>query len=214
MSRRSSLTTALSSTPTTFLTSATTPASSSTILGAPPAQELSTLPALEEEMAQRGDPGHSVNNVFFRGESDWITYHTVVSTSADQIAIAPGYLQRQWQADGRNFFEYSMGSTHILDFFAYLSGRYQTRKEIYHGPGGDVSLELYYDPAHTYDVDDMTASSRAGLDYYERIYSPFQFTQFRILEFPLATALSLSPFPIPFPYSEAIRLHRPNQETH
>ena len=160
------------------------------------------LPALEE-MAQRGDPAHSLNNVFFRGESDWISYHTVVSTSADQIAIAPGYLQRQWQADGRNFFEYSMGSTHVLDFFAYLSGRYQTHKELYHGPGGDVSLELYYHPAHTYDLDDMLASSRAGLDYYQRIYSPFQFTQFRILEFPRYRTFAQS-FPNTVPYSEAI----------
>src|SRR5580700_9160001 len=156
-----------------------------------------------EEMVHRGDPDHSLNNVFFRGESDWITYHTVVSTSPDQIAIAPGYLQRQWQADGRNFFEYSMGSTHILDFFSYLSGRYQTHKELYQGPGGEVSLELYYDPAHTYDLDDMLASSRAGLDYYQRIYSPFQFTQFRILEFPRYRTFAQS-FPNTVPYSEAI----------
>jgi hypothetical protein len=71
-------------------------------------------------------PSTTSNNIFFRGESDWITYHTVVSTSADQMAIAPGYLQRAWQADGRNFYEYSMGSTHILDFFAYISARYQS----------------------------------------------------------------------------------------
>ncbi len=136
-----------------------------------------------EEMAHRGDPAHSVNQVFLQ-ESDWITYHTVVSTSLDQIAIAPGYLQRAWQANGRRFFEYSMGSTHILDFFSYISARYQARKETYHGPNGDVALEVYYDPAHTYDIDDMLASSRAGLDYYQRVYSPYQFTQYRIFEFP------------------------------
>ena len=160
------------------------------------------LPDLEE-MAHRGDPVHSVNNVFFRGASDWVTYHTVVSTSADQIAVAPGYLQRQWQAGDRNFFEYSMGSTHILDFFAYISGRYQTRKELYHGPGGDVSLEVYYDPAHPYDVDDMLASSRAGLDYYQRIYSPYQFSQYRIFEFPRYRTFAQS-FPNTIPYSEGI----------
>ncbi|MGC1647982.1 MAG: ABC transporter permease, partial [Candidatus Sulfotelmatobacter sp.] len=136
------------------------------------------LPALEE-MAHRGDPAHAVNNVFFRGESDWVTYHTVVSTSADQIAVAPGYLQREWQDNGRRYFEYSMGSTHILDFFSYISARYQSRKEMYHGPNGDVALEVYYDPAHTYDVDDMLASSRAGLDYYQKTFSPYQFKQYR-----------------------------------
>jgi ABC-2 type transport system permease protein len=160
------------------------------------------LPALEE-MAHRGDPVHSVNNVFFRGASDWVTYHTVVSTSADQVAVAPGYLQRQWQANGRNFFEYTMGSTHILDFFAYISAHYQTRKELYHGPGGDVSLEVYYDRAHPYDVDVMFASSRAGLDYYQRIYSPYQFSQYRIFEFPRYRTFAQS-FPNTIPYSEGI----------
>lgn len=160
------------------------------------------LPLLEE-MAHRGDQIHEVNNVFFRGESDWITYHTVVSTSADQIAIAPGYLQRDWQSNGRHYFEYSMGSTHILDFFAYISARYQTRKEMYHSPNGDVELEVFYDPAHKYDVDDMLASSRAGLDYYQTVYSPYQFKQYRIFEFPRYRTFAQS-FPNTIPYSEAI----------
>jgi ABC-2 type transport system permease protein len=160
------------------------------------------LPPLKE-MAQRGDPAHSENNVFLRQQSDWITYHTIVSTSADQIAVAPGYLEREWQADGRNYFEYSMQSTHVLDFYAYLSAKYQVRKETYHGPNGDVALEVYYDPAHTYDLDDMLASSRAGLDYYQRIYSPYQFKQYRIFEFPRYRGFAQS-FPNTIPYSEGI----------
>jgi ABC-2 type transport system permease protein len=159
------------------------------------------LPPLEE-MAHRGNPAHSLNNIFPR-ESDWVTYHTVVSTSPDQVALAPGYLQREWQANGRRFFEYSMGSTHILDFFAYISARYQIRKEKYNGPNGDVALEVYYDPAHTYDLDDMLASSRAGLDYYQRVYSRYQFSQYRILEFPRYRAFAQS-FPNTIPYSEGI----------
>ena len=78
------------------------------------------LPLLEE-MATRGEPVHSRRNLF-NAESDWITYHTVVSTSDDQIAISPGYLQRAWEHNGRSYYEYSMGSTHVADFFAYLSG--------------------------------------------------------------------------------------------
>ncbi len=154
------------------------------------------------EMAARGDPVHSRINLF-TANSDWITYHTVVSTSNDQIAIAPGYLQRQWQQNGRHYYEYSMGSTHILDFFAYLSGRYATRKEVYSGPNGPVNLEVYYDPAHTYDIDDMLASARAGLDYYQAHYSPYQFTQFRIIEFPRYRTFAQS-FPNTVPFSEGI----------
>ena len=122
--------------------------------------------------------------IYFVPSSDWITFHTIVSTSADQIAIAPGYLQRAWKQNNRNYYEYSMGSTHIADFFAFLSARYATRKEVYNGPNGPVNLEVYYYPTHTYDIDDMLASSRAGLDYYQTHYSPYQFTQYRIMEFP------------------------------
>jgi ABC-2 type transport system permease protein len=159
------------------------------------------LPPLEE-MARRGDPLHTVNNIFPR-EADWITYHTIVSTSPDQMAIAPGYLQREWEANGRKYFEYSMGSTHILEFFSYISARYQSKRELYHGPGGDVSLEVYYHPTHTYDVDDMLASSRAGLDYYQRVYSPYQFSQYRIFEFPRYRSFAQS-FANTIPYSEGI----------
>ena len=159
------------------------------------------LPLLQE-MAHRGDPIHSAENLFVKS-SDWITYHTVVSTASDQIVLAPGYLKREWSEKGRRFFEYSMGSTHIADFFAYVSARYQVKKETYHGPNGDVALEIYHDPAHPYNVADMLASSRAGLDYYQRRYSPYQFTQYRVLEFPRYRNFAQS-FPNTIPYSEGI----------
>jgi aminopeptidase N len=159
------------------------------------------LPALQE-MAPRGEPVHSRLNIF-TPTSDWITYHTVVSTSGDQIAIAPGYLQRAWEQNGRRYYEYSMGSTHILDFFAYLSARYTVRKETYSGPGGPVNLEVYYDPAHTYDIDDMLASSRAGLDYFQAHFSPYQFSQYRIMEFPRYRSFAQS-FSNTVPYSEGM----------
>ena len=159
------------------------------------------LPPLEE-MAHRGDLAHSLNNIFPH-ESDWITYHTVVSTSPDQIALAPGYLQRQWESNGRRYFEYSMGSTHILDFFAYVSARYLVRRETYHGTSGDVALEVYYNPTHTYDIDDMLSSARAGLDYYQRVFSDYQFKQFRIMEFPRYRGFAQS-FSNTVPYSEGV----------
>ncbi|HTB90109.1 MAG TPA: M1 family aminopeptidase, partial [Steroidobacteraceae bacterium] len=155
-----------------------------------------------EEMAERGDPRASRINLF-TANSDWITYHTVVSTSDDQMAIAPGYLVRSWQKDGRRYYEYSMGSTHILDFFAYMSARYTVRKEQYAGVNGPISLEVYYDPAHTFNIDEMLAGSRAGLEYFEKNFSPYQFSQYRVLEFPRYRTFAQS-FPNTVPYSESI----------
>jgi ABC-2 type transport system permease protein len=155
-----------------------------------------------EEMAERGEPRHSRISLFTTN-SDWITYHTVVSTSDDQIAIAPGYLARSWQKSGRRYYEYGMGATHILDFFAYMSARYAVRKEVYDGVNGPISLEIYYDPAHTFNVDDMLAASRHGLEYFEKNFSPYQFNQYRILEFPRYRTFAQS-FPNTVPFSESI----------
>ena len=41
-------------------------------------------------------------------DADWINFETTVSTSADQIALAPGYLQREWTENGRRYFHYKM----------------------------------------------------------------------------------------------------------
>jgi hypothetical protein len=151
-----------------------------------------------EEMAPRGDAVQSLNNLFVKS-SDWISFHCVVSTSEGQMAIAPGYLKREWKEGDRNFYEYDMGSTHIADFYSFMSARYSVRREDYKG----TKLEVYYTPGHEYDIDDMLASSKAGLDYYQQNFSPFQFQQFRILEFPRYRGFAQS-FPNTVPYSESI----------
>ncbi len=132
-----------------------------------------------EEMAPRGDPYYS-NVDLFTSDSDWVTFHCVMSTSPDQIAIAPGYLKREWTENGRRYFEYDMGATKIANFYSFLSGRFEVKRDKWH----DVNLEVYYTPGHEYNLDKMMESSKAGLDYYEKNFGPFQFTQYRVLEYP------------------------------
>jgi ABC-2 type transport system permease protein len=90
-----------------------------------------------------------------------------------------------------------------LDFFAYMSARYAVRKEVYSGVSGPISLEIYFDPAHTFNVDQMLAASRLGLEYFEKNFSPYQFNQYRILEFPRYRSFAQS-FPNTVPFSESI----------
>jgi ABC-2 type transport system permease protein len=153
------------------------------------------LPALEE-LAERGDPYWERVNLFTT-DSDWISYHTVVSTSGDQVAIAPGYLKREWTENGRHFYEYDMDPTHTLDFFSYLSGRYQVKEEKYK----NINLQIFYSPGHEYNLDDMLQATKSGLDYYDKSFGPYQFDQFRIIEFPRYRQFAQS-FPNTVPYSE------------
>lgn len=155
------------------------------------------LPPLEE-MAPRGDPYYSNINLFTTN-SEWVTFHAVVSTSPDQIAIAPGYLKREWTENGRRYFDYSMGDTRINDFFSFLSGRFSVKKDQWK----NVKLEIYYQPGHEFNLDKMMDSTKTGLDYYEKNFAKYQFDQFRVLEFPRYRQFAQS-FPNTVPYSEDI----------
>ena len=162
----------------------------------------------QEELPDRGDP-YGMNTDLFGPDSNFITYHSVVSTSPGQIAISPGVLKREWQENGRRYFEYSMGSTRIQDFFSYISGNYTIARDKWN----DVNIEIYYLSSHTYDLDKMMGAAKLGLDYYTKNYGPYQFDQFRVIEFPRYRSFAQS-FPNTVPYSEAIgfigRLQRPD----
>src|SRR6185369_13705869 len=67
----------------------------------------------------------------------------------------------------------------------------------------NVNLEIYYTPGHEYNLDKMMESAKAGLDYYEKYYSPFQFSQYRVLEYPRYRTFAQS-FPNTVPFSEGI----------
>ncbi len=153
-----------------------------------------------EDLPKRGDPVGSVTNLF-TPQSDWISYRTTISTSDDQIALAPGYLQRDWHRNGRHYYEYNMGDVKTLDFYAYVSARYDVKRDVFPGVNGNVNIEVYHDAAHPYDVDDMIAASKSGLAYYEKNFSPYQFRQYRILEFPRYRQFAQS-FPNTVPFSE------------
>jgi ABC-2 type transport system permease protein len=165
------------------------------------------LPPLEE-LAPPGDPYYSNINLFV-SDSEWVKFHATVSTAADQIAVAPGYLKRDWTENGRHYFEYDMSDTRMNDFYSFLSGRFQVKRDKWK----NVDLVIYYNPGHEFNLDKMMDASKLGLDYYEKNFTPFQFHEFRVLEFPRYRTFAQS-FPTTVPYSEAIgfieRLKKPD----
>ena len=88
-------------------------------------------------------------------DADWINFETVVSTSADQIALAPGYLQREWTQGDRRYFHYKMDRP-MLPFFCYLSARWEVKRGDWNG----LPIEIYYDAKHPYNVDRMIEATQ------------------------------------------------------
>ncbi len=133
------------------------------------------------------------------GSGTRVKYRTTLSTSLDQIAISPGYLQREWVDGERRYFEYKMDAE-IWPFVSFLSARYDVQRATWRD---EVDIEVYYHPGHEYNVERMIYATQRGLDYFTEEFSPFQYRQFRILEFPAYASFAQS-FPNTIPYSEAI----------
>jgi ABC-2 type transport system permease protein len=156
-----------------------------------------------EVLPHRGDPWGSLISV------DYVKYRTTVSTSDSdsegkpQTAISPGYLQRDWHENGRHYFTYDMGNVPMADFISYNSGRYDVTRDTYEGLNGPIAIEVYHIPTHKFDVQDMIDASKAGLAYYERNYGPYQYRQYRIIEYPRYRQFAES-LPNTVPFSEAI----------
>lgn len=143
------------------------------------------------------DPGKRMNT-YLSNSADWVTVHTVFSTSDDQLAIAPGSLVKEWKKDGRAYFEYQLDHP-SMNFYSFLSGRYEVKRKMHKG----ISMEVYYDAKHTYNVDKMLMSMEKSIDYYATHFGPYRHKQTRIIEFPRYASFAQA-FPGTMPYSESI----------
>ena len=140
---------------------------------------------------------------YLAAESDWVKFACTVRTDADQIGVAPGYLEKEWDENGRRCFRYVM-DTPIRYFFTVVSARYTKLEDTWTAPDGrKVALQVLYHAPHKWNVDRMMAGMKASLAYCEANYTPYQYRQLRILEFP-AYATFAQAFPNTVPYSEGI----------
>jgi ABC-type transport system involved in multi-copper enzyme maturation permease subunit len=144
------------------------------------------------------DDQHALRYTYIGKSGNWIDFSATVSTSPDQIAIAPGYLQKEWTEGGRRYYEYKMDRK-ILNFWAILSARYEVKRDHWN----DVAIEVYYHKGHEYNIDTMIEATKKGLEYFSKAFGPYQHRQFRIMEFPRYASFAQS-FPNTVPFSESI----------
>ena len=148
------------------------------------------MPTLEDDAARRFQ--------YLRHDSDWVNADITVTTDADQIPIAPGYVVSDESNNGRRTVRFRTEAP-IMHFFSIQSAAY----EVARGQWNDVNLEIYYHPEHAYNIDRMMRAMEVSLDMFSREFSPFQFRQMRILEFPGYASFAQA-FANTVPYSEDI----------
>ena len=91
------------------------------------------MPKLEDKAARASN--------YLTDDADWIDFKTTVCTAPDQIALSPGYLQKEFTRNGRRCFSYAMDRP-MLDFYLVpvraLAGQEGRRYK-------DIPIEVYYD---------------------------------------------------------------------
>jgi ABC-2 type transport system permease protein len=150
-----------------------------------------------ERMMERNDP-RGLSMSLFGDDADHLDFKMQISTEKGQTAIAPGYLVKQWEENGRSHFTYDMDAP-MCNFFSMISARYEIKRDKWK----DVNLEIYYHKGHEYNLDKMMQGMKDALMYYEENFSPFQFKQMRIMEFPRYATFAQS-FANTVPFSEGI----------
>ena len=136
-------------------------------------KEKDLMPALEQNCTADCHDSYISNN------SDWVNVETVISTSPDQIAIAPGSLQREWTENGRRYFQYKLDHS-ALNYYSFLSARYEVARTEWNG----INIEVYYLKEQPWNVPKMLNSVKKSFDYYTKNFGPYPHKEARIIEFP------------------------------
>jgi ABC-2 type transport system permease protein len=108
-----------------------------------------------------------------------VGFAATVSTSGDQLVVAPGRLERTWEQDGRRYFRFR-AERPILNRFVVASARYEVAARRV----GDVEVEVYYDPRHGANVERMLDAAATTLAYCEEQFGPYPHRELRIAEIP------------------------------
>ena len=156
--------------------------------GLPPRKLLNTLKGNNEQYLKE--------NYISGSTSDWVDIETIISTSIDQTAIAPGTLVKQWSTDDRSYFSYK-NDYKSLNFTNFMSARYEVARKKWNG----IDIEVYYHETHDYNIETMLDAVEKSLQYYTENFGPYFHKQARIIEIPRYYNFAQA-FPGTMPYTE------------
>jgi ABC-2 type transport system permease protein len=139
---------------------------------------------------------HARAFTYLRHDSDFVNADVTVRGPADQTLIAPGERVSHEVTGDRQVTRFRTEAP-INNFFSIQAANYAVKRQKW----GNVDIEVYYHPTHAFNVDRFIQLSKDGLEYFSKNFSPYQFKQFRVIEFPVYNNFAQA-FPGAVPYSE------------
>jgi ABC-2 type transport system permease protein len=116
---------------------------------------------------------------WFGRDAEAVRMTTDVGTAADQVAVAPGRLEREWEQDGRRYFRYVLDRGPGIPL-RVTSGRYEVHRDRWQ----EIDIEIYHHPAHRFNLEPMATAARRSLARFTEDYGPYPFDVVRIVETP------------------------------
>jgi len=109
----------------------------------------------------------------------YITYNAVISTSESQTAITNGNLVKNWIEENRNYFHYKSDVPMQCEI-QIVSGEYEIVKE----KQNNVSIEVYYNKKHPWNVERIIRGAKASLEYCSTNFINYPYSTFKVVEIP------------------------------
>ncbi|MBT1705712.1 ABC transporter permease/M1 family aminopeptidase [Chryseosolibacter indicus] len=107
------------------------------------------------------------------------TFKAIISTTSDQVAVAPGELRRTWNESGRSYFQY-VSDVPINGQYIFFSAKYKVHQERWN----NIDLQLFIHPTHAEHLERLLRSVRASLDYYSSQFGTYPYRFLQIIEQP------------------------------
>jgi ABC-2 type transport system permease protein len=115
--------------------------------------------------------------------TDETTFEAIVGTAKNEVAVAPGALQRRWTEGNRSYFHYKSDAA-IGSEYAILSGNYAVKESKWNDPesGQVVVIRIYHHPEHALNIDRMLRSVEGTLKYCTEQFGPYPYQHLTIVE--------------------------------
>lgn len=132
------------------------------------------LPAIDDRKA--------TGNSYASPDADRISGTMTVSTNKDQVIVTSGTLLSEKEENDRRYYSYQIENG-LYDFYV-LSARYAVHKQPLPVKGRSITVEIYYHPADSRNIDFITAVTEKTLQFLQDQLGSYPFDVIRIAEKP------------------------------
>ena len=137
------------------------------------------LTKLSSRMASVDDAS-ALGNDAFSPDAVWQEASIQVSTSGEQIALAPGTLKREWKEDGRNHFLYQIEKPAPMHW--YIGSANYTNYQATLKTG--IKLTVLHDQRHDYNLEHFENAVTDGIGFIQANLGKYPYAQLTIAEIP------------------------------